>query len=328
MEKLKNFIGKILSDYTSSSPIQKPKADSDSPIIRLSSEIYTLITLLEKCLMMGLFQCINSLLYILCVMPIKTLTSPSRVTIFRTLILFLVSFQVSYMMSVSRLYHDLKEQDFLKLNFVYNMIGVADQLLMAFGQKCMKTMTSSLENLIITVIYVWLHSMHLSLAITVFEVALNSSKYNLLLVIMTSAFVELKITVFKKHDKKVLMNVINNDIVERLQVFIYMFTLFAKAIINRRSNVDELVNGILIILSTYFVIDWVKHYFVLHFNGMQSSVYQKIYEDMKDNWTKTYTTGGFFDGDKVVENTLDPSCSLTLNYKFMALPQACMVRDI
>jgi hypothetical protein len=312
---------RVTADYWFVRQVQRKEEGSGA----IFSDIWSLIGDLEKCIVLGMLQCINALMYTICVLPLRILIAPERHSLYRFFILAAVSLHVSYMMSLSRLYHDLKEQDFLKLNFVYNIIGVSDQLLMAFGIRCMNNLTRSIENLVVALIYVWLHTMHLSLAITVFEVALNSSKYNLMLLVLSSAFVETKITVFKKHDRKALLNVIHNDIVERLQLFLYMFTILAKAMISSRSNVDDLCKGIIIVILTSVAIDWVKHYFVLSFSGMNPGIYNQICLTMKENWSKMYETDSLTDGETITQNALDPSCSLALSYKFVVLPQVCML---
>ena len=219
-------------------------------------EIHTMIIAIERSLILGLLQCFSSLLYTLVILPIRCCYLNASInTSLRTGILIGVSIFLSYYLSVSRLYHDLKEQDFLKLNAVYNMIGISDQLLMAFGQKTLKDISKSIENFIMCLTYVCIHTLHLSLALTVFEVALNSSTGNLILIVLTTAFVELKITVFKKTDKKILTNVVYNDVIERLQLILYLFTILCKALITKQGNIGMITNGACIILFSSILID-------------------------------------------------------------------------
>jgi hypothetical protein len=189
----------------------------------------------------------------------------------------------------------------------------------------MKQVSSGIENFLISLLYLWVHTMHLSLAVTVFEVALNSSRYNLLLVLLTYGSVKIKITVFKKHDKKSLTNVIFNDIIERLQIMLYMFVILLKNYASGRTTLEEIGKGAGIVLLTVLFIDWLKHYFVIHYNHFSLETYKNIFNEFKENWKNVYSSGEFFeDGEKTCA-VLDPSCSLTLSYKFIALPQACMI---
>lgn len=292
--------------------------------ISLKEEISGLISGLEKVLILGLLQCLSSLLFTIFILPFKCLVRPSLSNYLRLAILLGVSTFLSNYLTVSTLYHDLKEQDFLKLNAVYNMIGVSDQLLMSFGHKSLKELATSTENFLIVLGYVCLHTIHQSLALTVFEVALNSSMSNLILIIVTASFVELKITVFKKTDKKVLTNVVYNDIIERLQLIIYLSTILCKAIITQKGNIEVISKGIFIVLMSSIIIDWVKHYFIVHYNVLSASVYKEIFENMKENWKKAYETGRFHD-EAGCACGLDPACAIALSYRFTSLPQACMV---
>lgn len=312
-------ISKIFQDYWATT-LNKSEAPNN-----LALEISSIVSHLEKVITVCLLQCVNSLLYTIIILPIKCLKNPTLNDILRLIILLSVSFQGAFTMPISRLFHDLKEQDFLKLNFLYNIIGIADQLLMGFGNKCLKQFGNSFENFIISLIYVWLHTLHLTLAVTLFEVALNSSRYNLLLVVISSAVVEIKITVFKKHDQKSLANIIYNDVIERLQILLYLFVILIKNYVVSKENIEEISKGMVLVLATFFIIDWVKHYFVVLFNKIPLEAYKKVYLEMKSNWDSVYETGVYTENDVQKQIVLDPSCSLTLTYKFMALPQACMV---
>lgn len=310
---------KVFQDYwaTSLNKSEEPK--------NLAMEITNIVSELEKVFTVCLLQCVNSLLYTIIILPIKCLKNPTINNILRLIILLSVSFQGAFTMPISRLFHDLKEQDFLKLNFLYNIIGIADQLLMGFGCKCLKQFGNSFENFIISIIYVWLHTLHLTFAVTLFEVALNSSRYNLLLVVISSAVVEIKITVFKKHDPKTLAIIIYNDVIERLQILLYLFVIIVKNYILSKENIEEISKGMILILVTSLVIDWIKHYFVMLFNKIPLNAYKKVYSQMMDNWNSVYESGIYTENDEQKHIVIDPSCSLTLAYKFTALPQACMV---
>lgn len=313
-------IRKLFLDYSVSTVINEKEE------VNLKLEISQIVITLERVLFLGIFQCLNSLLYTILVLPLMFIKNPNYMNFARLAMLIFISCQDYYTIPMSRLYHDLKEQDFLKMNFVYNVVGVSDQLLMSFGQKCMKQMTSGVENFFISLIYVWIHTLHLSLAVTVFEVALNSSRYNLLLILLTYASVKIKITVFKKHDKKSLTNIIFNDIIERLQIMLYLFVILIKNFADGRKGIEEIAKGAGIILLYALLIDWIKHYFIIYYNtNLSLDTYRKIMSEFKENWKSVYTTGEFIEDNGRTIAILDPSCSLTLSYKFVALPQACMI---
>lgn len=225
------------------------------------SDLFSKIHQFEHTIWLGLLICLNSLLYIFTILPINTLKNPSSANYLRCLLILSVSVILSYFYSTSRLYHDLKEQDFVKLSALYNMIGIADQLLMPYGKLALKTLFShsrfevKIKNFITTLIYLILHTLHQSMALTVFEVALNSTTSTLMLVVITSAFVELKITVFKKTDHRALYQILCNDFIDRLQLLIYLFTILIKAIISARTNVYHILTGIVLVIINSVCID-------------------------------------------------------------------------
>jgi Eukaryotic membrane protein family len=324
MDSFKVFLASIATDFKHEEPKLNGKSFLSSSF-SVKDEICSVILYFEKCVGLGLLQCVNSLLYTLFILPIKCIIYPTRLSIARTGVMIAVSVFLTYYLSVSRLYHDLKDQDFLKLNAIYNMIGITDQLLMSFGQKSFKNMDKSFDNFLIFLGYIILHTVHLSLALTVFEVALNSSTLNLTLVVVTAAFIELKITVFKKTDTKVLINVIYNDIIERIQLFLYMLTVICKAALTRQGNIENISKGIAIVLITSVIIDWIKHYFLIHFNNLSPTVYLEITDKMRENWKKYYLNPKPHENDKNSYSHIDPTCSVALSYKFTSLPQSCMV---
>lgn len=83
------------------------------------------------------------------------------------------------------------------------MLTVADVLLRAFGKKCIIIGFEKpfISNLITCFVYIFLHTTVLLLEVLVIEVAFNSGTKTLLLLIVSAAFVELKISVLKKCDE-------------------------------------------------------------------------------------------------------------------------------
>jgi hypothetical protein len=83
------------------------------------------------------------------------------------------------------------------------MLTVADVLFRAFGKKCIiiGMQQPFVSNLTVCFIYLVIHTTVLSLELLVIEVAFNSGTKTLLLLIVSAAFVELKISVLKKCDE-------------------------------------------------------------------------------------------------------------------------------
>ncbi|CAG9321429.1 unnamed protein product [Blepharisma stoltei] len=299
----------------------------------LLSDIVTKIYQLEHTIWLGLLLCLNSLLNIFTILPLNTIQNPKFSNTFRCLLILTVSVLLSYFYPASRLYHDLKEQDFVKLSALYNMVGIADQLLMAYGKFAIKTLFASswkmgtkITNFLVTLIYLFLHTLHQNIALTVFEVAIHSSTSTLVLVLVTSAFVEVKITVFKKTDHRALYQIVCNDFIDRLQLFTYLLTILIKAMIVSRSNIYHIMTGILLVSIDSIMIDWIKHYFILHFNKISPEVYEEFRKkNMRENFLLIQNENYHIDYEEMVPNCLDACSSVALAYRYTALPHACML---
>jgi len=315
--------------YTDFEDCETPNAVSN---LALYSEIVTVIYHVEKAIWTGFLLCMNSLLYTLICLPLKTVLFPQLRNLLRVCLLGLATLVLCYLYSVSRLYHDLKEQDFVKLSAVYNMLGVADQLLMSFGKRSIERLFGECRlrvrvlNFGVCLVYLVMHSFHLSLALTVFEVALNSSFSTLLLIVITSSFVELKITVFKKTDKQGLFRILCNDFIERLQLFMYLMTALVKSAIIGSQSLGHLVTGCLLIFGSSICIDWIKHYFILFFNNLPTSSYADFISiNMKQSFLLSQSKQIHVEWNENTNNPIDPACSVTLAYRFTAMPHSCML---
>lgn len=299
----------------------------------LCSEISDLIFNVEKTIGLGYLLCLNSLLYQITVLPIKSILSYERKYSLRFGIILGISIYFYLTINVSRLYHDLKEQDFIKLSAVYNMFQVADSLISNFGKKTIRALFSAhtikLSELVVLVIYLFLHTLLLCLQVVVYEVALNSSTSTLLLLLTTTSFVELKASVFKKTDHKIHFGVLCGDILDRLQLSLYFFIIYTEAAVSNRENTSHLLKGILVATCTIVTIDWIKHYFILYFNKLPVSIYERDFKKLRmiNNVHACLLNNTHSDMDDIVVNSLDWCTSLTLSYKFTCLPHVCLVRS-
>lgn len=300
----------------------------------LWGEISELIKNVEKTIGLGYLLCLNSLLFQITILPIKSILSYERKYSLRLALILGISIYFYLTINISRLYHDLKEQDFIKLSAVYNMFQVADSLISNFGKKTIKAVFSShivkLSELLVLIVYLFLHTLLLCLQVVVYEVALNSSTSTLLLLLITTSFVELKASVFKKTDSKLHFGVLCGDILDRLQLSLYFFIIYTEAAVSNRENTSHLLKGMLIATCTLVTIDWIKHYFIIYFNKLPVSMYEKDFKRIRmiNNVQTCLLNNTHSDLDDLVVNSLDWSTSLTLSYRFTCLPHVCLVRNM
>ncbi|KAL9645234.1 hypothetical protein ABK040_002434 [Willaertia magna] len=141
----------------------------------------------------------------------------------------------------SLLYHYVRGESILKLYMIYSMLDVFDKLCNSFGLDCQLalfgTMKDFIENknfskihmfIIFTVynIYLYIHSIVTMIRMITLNVALNSSNYALLTMIISTNFVELKGSVFKRFTKENLFQLLCSDIVERFELFWFSMLIF------------------------------------------------------------------------------------------------------
>ncbi|KAG2388350.1 hypothetical protein C9374_000514 [Naegleria lovaniensis] len=156
----------------------------------------------------------------------------------------------------SLLYHYIRGESILKLYVIGNMLDVFDKLCSAFGLdsqiavlysakqfvKCFISISSTqstfesgpnqgaltelfhfIVTLVVHVAYLYVHSIVQLIRIVTLNAALNSSNYTLLTMIISTNFVELKGSVFKRFTKENLFQLACSDVVERFELF--WFTL-------------------------------------------------------------------------------------------------------
>jgi hypothetical protein len=94
--------------------------------------------------------------------------------IIRLFMTLVSAFVMYYFFSLSKWYHEIKEQDSIKLTAIYAMVEIFDRLLGAFGERNMNLLSFRAGNIIETFIYTMLHTFDYFIAMIVFEVALNA----------------------------------------------------------------------------------------------------------------------------------------------------------
>ena len=158
----------------------------------------------------------------------------------------------------SRMYHNIRVQDDIKLYVIFNVLEVADKLLSAIGQDILECLFSSetLERdvdgrskvirplwiFLMALVYNVLHVVALFYQVITLNVAVNSYSNALLTLLMSNQFVEIKGTVFKKFEKENLFQLTCADVVERFQLWLMLLIIAMR-------NVVE-VGGLSISLSS------------------------------------------------------------------------------
>lgn len=295
-------------------------------------DLLKVVVKLERAIWCGFFLCLNSLLFCFSVLPLKSLVSRRPHNYLRLLILIVISVLLNYVYSNSRLYHDLKEQDFVKITAAYNMVSISDRILTSYGAKVIENTFSpsaapiKVLNCVLCAFYVFVHCFVQCVSLTLFEVALNSSVETISLIMITSSFVELKLSVFKKSSVKRLYYILCFDFIDRFQLLMYLFIILVKSLMKYPGTLHRNIDGVILVIFTSMTIDWIKHCYLVYVNNVDLRTYDEYVKfNMKQNLQRSLNANKTIKYTLEVDNVLDYASSVALSFKFVALPHACLV---
>ena len=166
-----------------------------------------------------------------------------------------------FQIDASRLYHSIRGQAVIKLYVIYNVLEIADRLCCSFGQDILDSLfhscyagpevldqTSPSQNAslvehmerirkeegwiaktlrilpyaLLALIYTFIHALIQFYQLITLNVSLNSHNNALLTLLVSNQFVEIKQSVFKKFEKENLFQVSCSDVVERVQIGLWL----------------------------------------------------------------------------------------------------------
>lgn len=229
-------------------------------------KIYTFMKIpreLEKFMIYGVLQCIDSFLYVHTFLPIRyllavcaviwrpiatcfglrrrgqRLLAPAEICDLLKGSIWIAAILIINLIDTNRMYHIIKSQSVIKLYIFYNMLEVGDRLLCAFGQDTIDALfwtatepkeksrnrIGILGHTIFALFYVIVHSGLIMFQATTLNVAINSDNKGLLGIMMSNNFVELKGSVFKKFDKNNLFQLTCSDVRERVHLTVLLFVV-------------------------------------------------------------------------------------------------------
>ncbi|KMS94196.1 hypothetical protein BVRB_023840, partial [Beta vulgaris subsp. vulgaris] len=173
----------------------------------------------------------------------------------------------------------------LQVYFLFNVIIVLDRLGSMFGADLVgralnprRDFAAFILDTIACVAYAIVHIAILYLQIITINVAVNSNRGELIIVLTSNNFSEIKGGVLKKFSVINLFQISMGDVVERFQT---MFTIMAlvvhQLIAMDGSDVLEFGQRITLValwmMCTESMVDWIKHGFINRFNNISPRVY-------------------------------------------------------
>lgn len=321
--------------------------------------IYTFIQVplqLEQFIIYGFFQCVDAFLFIftflplrICLALIKLLTHPcgffmygsrkilepaQTCDILKGIIIVISCCLLNYL-DISMMYHIIRGQAVLKLYVFYNIVELADKLFIGIGQDFLDSLFWSateprgrkrehigvVGHLLLAIIYVILHSILILVQATILNVAFNSHNKSLLIIMMSNNFVEIKINVFKRVDKKNLFQISCSDARERFQYFILLFVVFIRNMAEFSWNPDHIaviLPDAVMILIAEVIVDWLKHAFITKFNEISQEVYADFSLSLAKDMISSRQTQAFTDHSDLLSRRMG----------FTPLPLACILYQV
>ncbi|KAF8629188.1 hypothetical protein AX17_005773 [Amanita inopinata Kibby_2008] len=335
----------------------------------------------EKIVDFGFVLCLDSFLYTFTIMPIRFLLALLRLAastirvssaplppsqkadLLRMLLLVVSIITLSPLTDASKIYHTIRGQDTIKLYVIFNALEIADRLCASIGQDILDCLfsRSTLEPLtsrvpvsahtfrpflyfFLAALYIVAHALIMIYQLLSLNVAINSYDHALLTLLVSSQFVEIKGSVFKKFEKDNLFQITCADIVERFSLSLMLCIVALRNLVELRGAEFELAEGfvlpksfgwfrgnnvlwtisypVLTVLLSEMLVDWLKHAFITKFNHIRPSVYER-YTDILCRDLASMTAVGRHRARK--HSYVDQSPLVARRLGFASLPLAVIV---
>ncbi|XP_012942570.1 transmembrane anterior posterior transformation protein 1 homolog [Aplysia californica] len=314
-EPLAQLQSKSMLSYFMSELTKGYKMEADaSEFVERRDRVYTSVNTpknLEKFCAFGFLQCMDAILYMVTFLPLRILVAILRVLVYPFIVLFkgrsraldaaqvcdllkgvilVVSCFVTSYMDMSMIYHIVRGQSIIKFYVFYNMLDVMDKLISGFGQDVLDSLYwtaveprgrkrehfGTLFHLIFAIVYVVVHTVMILMQAIILNVAFNSHNKNLLTIMMSNNFVEIKGNLFKRLDKNNLCQITYGDVKERFHYLVLLLFVFIRNMKELQWNWDlafPIIQDVAVVLLVEMIVDWIKHAFITKFNELSASSY-------------------------------------------------------
>ncbi|KAI9224656.1 eukaryotic membrane protein family-domain-containing protein [Blastocladiella britannica] len=150
----------------------------------------------------------------------------------------------------SWLYHTIRGQSMMKLYVIFNLLEVCDRLCCSFGMDIMDSLFARsvkkaspqalplAVHFVLAGIYVTIHSIVLYYQMVTLNVSINSYSNGLLPLLISNQFVEIKSNVFKRYDVENLFQLTCADMVERVNLTVFLSLNVARNFLELLNNTD------------------------------------------------------------------------------------------
>jgi hypothetical protein len=286
--------------------------------------------------MLGSLVCLDALLDTFSILPLRILYAavvPSKdhrtawwEETQKLLLIVLVVLAISAV-DASQLYHSIRGQSTLKLYVLFNVFEVMDKLLSSFGLDILdsESLATPLQ-LLLEAAYASLHALMLLYQVVTLNVAVNSHSNAVLTLLVSNQFMELKSAVFKRFDRENLYQLACADVVERVQLAVYLFIVawrngselftslpsLSTAVFTSTAFWERLTYPLLLVYGSEIAVDALKHAFICKFNNVAPLAYHHFRTALVADMASAGSNFG-------------SSALLARKIGFSVLPLACLV---
>ncbi|XXQ32087.1 Eukaryotic membrane protein family [Plasmodiophora brassicae] len=267
-------------------------------------------TKLEPLMAFGIILCIDALLGILCLTPVRAMAAilrrmasrrkqPLKVGEQRDVLVTFLLFSVIVVLhlaglaldvSYSHTYHIIRRQGYFRVFVLFNIVNVLDRLCSMFGgdlfasaieTRASRSATRAACDVALCIAYAVVHVAVIYAQVVTLNVAVNSDQAELIVILTSSNFSELKGSVLKKFSVINVFQIAMGDVVERFQTFAVLLMISAHQFSAMdRADYAEFGGRILLVvvwMSTFeIMVDWMKHGFINRFNDLSPHIYSEF----------------------------------------------------
>jgi hypothetical protein len=157
------------------------------------------------------------------------------------------------------------------------------------------------------------------------NVAVNSHNNVMLTLLVSNNFVELKSNVFKRFEPENLFVLSCSDMVERFQLTAYLLIVSLHVLsVQADSRVlSNVLGAVMMVSMAELLVDWIKHAFVIKFNGMQPAVYRRFHAVLCRDLANSVAGG--HDDRQAGPHMLQSGAAASTRIGFSCMPLLCLV---
>lgn len=157
------------------------------------------------------------------------------------------------------------------------------------------------------------------------NVAVNSHNNVMLTLLVSNNFVELKSNVFKRFEPDNLFVLSCSDMIERFQLTCYLLIVALHVLTVHADSVvlANVLGAIGMVSAAELLVDWIKHAFVIKFNGIQPTIYRRFHAVVCRDLANSVAGG--HDDRQAGPHMLQSSAAASTRIGFSCIPLICLV---